>query len=42
VKNMLYTVKGDGHGGFAPEQQVAAFDAARDSLRGLGIVPAQP
>ncbi|MEX5747769.1 alpha/beta hydrolase fold domain-containing protein [Massilia sp. X63] len=42
VKNVLYTVKGGGHGGFAPAEQVAAFEAARDFLRGLGIAPAQP
>jgi len=42
VKNVLYTVKGGGHGGFAPEQQVAAFEATRDFLRSLGIVLAQP
>lgn len=36
VKNLLHTVKGGGHGGFTPEQQVAAFEAARDFLRGLG------
>lgn len=42
VKNVLHTVKGGGHGGFAPEQQLGAFIAARDFLRGLGIAPAQP
>lgn len=42
VKNVLHTVKGGGHGGFTAGQQVAAFEAAREFLRGLGIVPAQP
>lgn len=42
VRNVLHTVKGGGHGGFTPEQQVAAFAAARDFLRGLGLAPAQP
>jgi len=42
VKNELYTVKGGKHGGFAPEDQVAAFTAAREFLRGLGIAPSQP
>ncbi|WP_036245896.1 alpha/beta hydrolase [Massilia sp. BSC265] len=39
VKNVLYTVKGGGHGGFPAEQQVAAYEAAREFLRGLGIAP---
>ena len=42
VKNVLYTIKGGKHGGFPAEQQVSAFEAAREFLRGLGIVPAQP
>ena len=39
VKNVLYTDKDGKHGGFTPEDQVAAFTAARDFLRGLGIAP---
>lgn len=42
VKNALHTVKGGGHGDFTAAQQLAAFEAARAFLRGLGIVPAQP
>ncbi|WP_020652246.1 alpha/beta hydrolase [Massilia niastensis] len=40
VRNALHTIKGGDHGGFSLDQQVAAFEAARDFLRGLGIVPA--
>lgn len=36
-KNQLYTIKGGGHGGFAPEQQQQAFQAVRSFLRELGI-----
>ncbi|MGH8853947.1 MAG: alpha/beta hydrolase fold domain-containing protein [Telluria sp.] len=42
VKNVLHTVKGGGHGGFSAEQQVGAFEAARDFLRGLEIAPKTP
>jgi dipeptidyl aminopeptidase/acylaminoacyl peptidase len=42
VKNVLHTIKGGGHGGFTPEQQVQAFEAVRGFLRGLGVAPAQP
>jgi acetyl esterase/lipase len=42
VKNVLHTVHGGGHGGFTAEQQVAAFEAVRAFLRGLGLLPAQP
>jgi acetyl esterase/lipase len=42
VKNALYTIKGGSHGGFTPDQQLAAFEAAREFLRGLGIAPQQP
>ncbi|VXB89676.1 alpha/beta hydrolase [Massilia sp. 9I] len=42
VKNVLYTIKGGKHGGFPAEQQVAAFEAVREFLRGLDILPAQP
>ncbi|MCC2958526.1 alpha/beta hydrolase [Massilia sp. IC2-477] len=42
VKNVLYTIKGGKHGGFAPEQQLAAFEAVREFLRGEGLLPAQP
>ena len=38
VKNQLFTIKGGGHGGFAPEQNQQAFLAVRSFLRELGIV----
>ena len=41
-KNQLHTIKGGGHGGFAPEQHQQAFQAVRNFLRELGIAaPAQ-
>jgi dipeptidyl aminopeptidase/acylaminoacyl peptidase len=37
-KNQLFTIKGGGHGGFAPEQNQQAYLAVRSFLRELGIV----
>ena len=37
-KNQLLTIKGGGHGGFAPEQNLQAFEAIRTFLREQGIV----
>jgi dipeptidyl aminopeptidase/acylaminoacyl peptidase len=37
-KNQLHTIKGGGHGGFAPEQSQQAYLAVRNFLRELGIV----
>ncbi len=42
VKNVLHTVKDGGHGGFTPAQQLAAYEAARDFLRSVGIAPTPP
>jgi len=40
AKNQLHTIKGGGHGGFTPEQQVEAYETIRSFLAGLGIAPA--
>jgi len=40
VKNVLYTVKDGGHGGFSAEQQVAIFGDIQAFLRRQGIIPA--
>lgn len=39
VRNVLYTVKGGGHGGFSGEEQVAIFSQVQAFLRQQGIVP---
>lgn len=39
VKNQLVTVKGGGHGGFSPQQQVDAYEKIRGFLGALGLVP---
>lgn len=36
VKHQLFTTKGGGHGGFAPEQNQQAYLAVRSFLRELG------
>lgn len=38
-KNQLLTLKGAGHGGFTPEQNLEAYLAVRSFLRELGIAP---
>ncbi|WP_306397830.1 alpha/beta hydrolase [Telluria beijingensis] len=40
VNNVLHTVKGGGHGGFNPEQQVAIFSEVQAFLRQQGLLPA--
>ena len=39
VKNVLHTVKGGGHGGFSPDEQVAIFSEVQAFLRQQGVLP---
>ena len=40
VKNVLHTVKGGGHSGFHPDEQVAIFGAVQSFLRQQGVLAA--
>lgn len=40
VGNVLHTVKGGGHGGFSPDEQVAIFSDIQAFLRQQGVLPA--
>lgn len=39
VKNALHTVKGGGHGGFSPDEQIAIFSEVQAFLRQQGVLP---